>query len=73
MIRANIRQYETKENPFKEWNYRCDDHEAIYERMMKITNNDHEVSSDAASWCELAYVGQFYIFPEGAIEIYVLD
>ena len=37
--------------------------------MMKITDGDHEISSDAASWCELACVGEIYEFREGYIEI----
>lgn len=41
----------------------------IYELMMKLTNNNHEVSSDAASWCELASAGEVYDFGEGTLEI----
>ena len=49
--------------------YRHDDHYSIYNKMMEITGGDHEISSDAASWCELACVGETYEFREGIIEI----
>ena len=45
------------------------EHMSIYELMMDITDGDHEISSDAASWCELASVGEVYEFREGEIEI----
>ena len=45
------------------------DHDNIYNAMMKITDGDHEISSDAASWCELATIGEKYEFREGEIEI----
>ena len=48
-------------------------YDKIYETMMKITDNDHEISSDAASWCELASVGETYEFREGVIEIKEVD
>lgn len=41
----------------------------IYKVMMKLTNGDHEISQDAASWCELAHIGEIYEFREGTIEI----
>lgn len=41
----------------------------IYDLMMNITDNDHEISSDAASWCELASIGEVYEFREGTLEI----
>lgn len=41
----------------------------IYERMMDITDGDQEISQDAASWCELATLGERYEFREGVIEI----
>ena len=37
--------------------------------MMELTGNDHEISDDAACWCELASVGEIYEFREGEIEI----
>ena len=51
------------------WIYKPNDYDAIYNKMMSITNGDHEISSDAASWCELATVGEIYEFREGEIEI----
>lgn len=51
------------------YNYKHDDHYSIYDKMMEITDGDHEISSDAASWCELACVGETYEFREGIIEI----
>jgi len=41
--------------------------------MMELTDNDHEISADAASWCELATVGEIYEFREGEIEIVDMD
>lgn len=52
--------------------YLCDYNDRdylIYNKMMEITDGDHEISSDAASWCELACVGEIYEFREGYIEI----
>lgn len=49
------------------------DHYGIYDRMMLLTDNDHEISADAASWCELATVGEIYEFREGEIEIMEID
>ena len=45
------------------------DFDMIYNKMMRLTDGDHEVASDAASWCELATVGEIYEFREGVIEI----
>ena len=45
------------------------DFDTIYEIMMQITGNDHEGASNAASWCELASIGETYEFREGFIEI----
>ncbi len=48
---------------------RVNEHDKIYGLMMKITGNDHGISSDAASWCELASIGEIYEFREGTLEI----
>lgn len=45
------------------------EHNKIYDMMMDITGNDHEISCDIASWCELACVGEVYTFREGYVEI----
>lgn len=73
MIKAVISRYQTKDAPYMTWCYQPDDYEAIYERMMKLTGNDHEISSDAASWCELATETEAYTFREGEIVIEDID
>ena len=45
------------------------DHYAIYWQMMELTDNDHQISDEAACWCELATIGETYDFREGQIEI----
>ena len=62
-ICASIKQSNTM------WNYKPTDTERIYDRMMVITDGDHEISADAASWCELACLGEVYEFREGIIRI----
>lgn len=49
----------------------CDanDYDMVYNKIMRMTDGDHEIASDAASWCELATVGEVYDFREGSIEI----
>ena len=49
--------------------YKSSDYNAIYEKMMEITDGDHEISADAASWCELACDEETYEFREGEIEM----
>lgn len=63
MIKAKITTIKSTDT------YKHDDHYSIYDCMMKLTGGDHEISSDAASWCELACVGEIYEFREGTIEI----
>lgn len=48
---------------------KANEYDVIYERMMDITDGDHEISCDAASWCEIASIGEIYEFREGEIEI----
>ena len=48
---------------------RTNNYYSIYGNMMEATGNDHEVSANAASWCELAGIGEVYEFREGTIEI----
>lgn len=45
------------------------DFDMIYGKVMRMTDNDHEISDDAASWCGLATVGEIYEFREGIIKI----
>ena len=72
-IRALVKQYEQDGKEFNDWIYHCNNHDGIYSQMMIITGGDHEISSDAASWCELASVGEIYEFREGEIEIMKID
>lgn len=72
-IRAVIKQYEQNGNHYAEWNYHCKNHDGIYSQMMLITGGDHEISSDVASWCMLATVGEIYEFRDGEIEIMDFD
>lgn len=58
---------------FRDWEYKPNDHDGIYDRMMKITNGNHEISADAEGWCELASIGETYEFREGEIEIMEID
>ena len=62
-ISAVIKQYNGS------WQYKPTNHIKIYDRMMKITDGDHEISDDAASWCETACIGDVYEFREGIIKI----
>ena len=72
-IYAVVKRYEQNGNEFADWNYKPNDHYGIYEKMMELTDNDHEISSDGANWCELATVGEIYEFREGEIEIMDID
>ena len=45
------------------------DFNMIYNKIMRMTEGNHEIASDAASWCELATIGEIYEFREGRIEI----
>ena len=77
-IYAVVKRYASEEtnyndDGFADWYYKPNNHYGIYDKMMEITNNDHEISSDAASWCELATVGEIYEFREGEIEIMDID
>ena len=72
-IYAVVKRYEQNGKGFADWKYKPNDHYEIYGRMMSLTDNDHEISADAASWCELATVGEIYEFREGEIEIMEID
>lgn len=65
MIVANI----TKHDTFLTHSIPVKDYYQIYDHMMAITGNDHEESANAASWCELAAVGEEYSFREGYLTI----
>ena len=72
-IRAVVKKYETETTEFEDWIYHCNNHDGIYSQMMIITDGDHEISANAASWCELATIGEIYEFREGEIEIMEID
>ena len=70
---AVVKRYEQNGADFADWYYKPNDHYSIYDKMMELTGNDHEISSDSASWCELAIIGEIYEFCEGEIEIVDID
>ena len=49
--------------------YKPTDFDMIYNKVMRMTNGNQKVAEDAASWCELATIGEIYEFNEGRIEI----
>ena len=72
-IYAVVKRYEQSGVEFADWLYKPTDHYNIYDKMMELTDNDHELSADAASWCELATVGEIYEFEDGEIEVQEID
>ena len=72
-IYAVVKRYEQDGKEFKDWFYKPNNRYDIYDKMMELTENDHEISAEAASWCELATVGEIYEFREGEIEIQEID
>lgn len=68
MIYAVVKRYESF-LPFTDWVYKPNEHDNIYIKMMELTDGDHEISADAASWCELAHEREIYEFREGEIEM----
>lgn len=71
MLYAVVKRYAVNGNDdtFDDWFFKPNSHDNIYNKMMELTDGDHEISSDAASWCELATEGDIYEFREGEIEI----
>lgn len=69
MLFAVVKRYERNGVDFADCEYKPNAHEKIYEKMMELTDNDHEISDEAASWCELAAEGEIYEFAEGEVEI----
>lgn len=57
----------------KSWCYKPNDHYEIYVKIMELSNENHEISSDAASWCELATIGEIYEGDDWEIEIQDID
>ena len=72
-IFAVVKRYEQDGFEFEDWFYKPSDHYGIYDKMMELTDNDHDLSADVASWCELACVGEIYEFDNGEVEIQVID
>ena len=77
-IYAVVKRYEREENgtiktEFKDWIYKPDDHYAIYDKIIELSNGNHELSDDAASWCELACIGETYEADNWEIEIQEID
>ena len=53
--------------------YKANDYDSIYNKMMRLTDGDHEISENVASWSELASIGEIYEFREGVAVIEELD
>lgn len=75
---AVVKRYELEDNgniitEFADWHYKPDDYYSIYNKIMELTNGNHELSSDGASWCELATVGEIYEADNWEIEIQEID
>ena len=68
-VYAVVKQYAQNGIVNASWYYRTTDYYSIYNKVMELSDNDHEISANAASWCELAAVGEIYEFREGEIEI----
>lgn len=77
-IFAVVKRYELEDNgnittEFADWHYKPDDHHRIYNKLMELTNGNHELSSDAANWCQLATVGETYEADNWEVEIQEID
>ena len=77
-IYAVVKRYEVEGNgaittEFADWHYKPNDHYGIYDKLMELTNGNHELSSDGASWCELATMGETYEVDNWEIEIQEID
>lgn len=70
-IYAVVKRYAVggDDSTFDDWIYKPSNYNRIYDKIMELTDGDHEISDDAASWCEDATVGEIYEFREGEIEI----
>lgn len=78
-VYAVVKRYEKEDvhgeivTEFEDWIYKPNDHYAIYYKIMELTNDNHELASDAASWCELASVGEIYETYDWEIEIQEIE
>ncbi len=67
MLFAVVKRYEKNGQLLDAWLYKANAHHEIYEKMMELTDNDHEISENAAAWCISASVADTYEFREGEI------
>lgn len=77
-IYAVVKQYEREENEtittdYRDWHYKTNDYYAIYDKIMELTEGNHESSANAASWCEFASIGETYEDDNWEIEIQEID
>lgn len=72
-IYAVVKKYDTGNDDYKDWHFNPKEHALIFDKMMYITGNDTVISIEAASWCELATIGEIYEFKQGEIEIMEID
>ena len=73
-IYAYVKRYARDDDDyFADWHYKKFDTKSIYEKVMEITENNYEISNDAARWCKDADKGDIYEFREGEIEIIYID
>lgn len=72
-IYAVVKRYEQNGIEFADWHFKPNNHCGIYNKMMELTENDHEISDEAACWCDSSVIGSVYEFREGEIEIQYID
>ena len=77
-VYAVIKRYEVDEGgtittEFADWHYKPNNHYDIYDKLMELTDGNHGLSSDGASWCELATIGETYEVDNWEIEIQEID
>ena len=70
MLFAIIKSYGNNVLISDAWIYKVDndDHE-FYQKMMELTDNDHEISEEAKAWRKSASEDDVYCFREGEIEM----
>ena len=73
MIYAVVKRYDNQPGGFEDWCFNPTDHYKIYDKLIELTGNDHEISADGACWAELAAEGDIYEFREGEIEMMDID
>lgn len=68
-IYAVVKCYVQDGIDYADWHYKTNDHYAIYDKLMELTGENHDLSADAASWCEVASIGETYEADNWEIEI----